>query len=182
MFLGTSIIGSVIHYNEWFQVRNIIFYSLFFFMGIVMSQERILKNINLIAIFLLIAIGLIFFFWGNEKSLNKIPIVNIFIAIGISLFLMYIFEFDSFITNNGLFQLCGKYCLEIYVIHCFLTSGNRVVLPKMGIHNAYMNVIINFAISISVPIAFSWCCQKLKIHDLFFKPYSFMKAYIKTDK
>ena len=35
--------------------------------------------------------------------------------------------------RNKFFELCGRYSLEIYVIHCFITAGNRVILPKLGI-------------------------------------------------
>ena len=67
--------------------------------------------------------------------------------------------------------------MEIYVLHCYFTAGNRVILLKLGLHNFYFNFIVNCVISTIFPILISIFTRKIGIYELFFKPMNFLNKF-----
>lgn len=64
----------------------------------------------------------------------------------------------------------GKSSLEIYVLHCYFTALNRSVLLKIGLNNFYLNVIVNFIISLVGCLIIKQITEKLNIHKYIFAP------------
>ena len=134
------------------------FLSLFFYIG-TRCARKLFNGKCGIAILFMMSIILVCVFWNKayeEKTfINNIPFVNVFVAAGIVLGIWYVFEHIKFLSNNLLLAYCGKYSLEIYVIHCVFTAGLRSVFPKIGITNVYLSIILNFVISAGIPILIS---------------------------
>lgn len=156
-----------------FSVSNILYYCLFFYMGICLAKEKkffsaLIKPINAVLCFMV---------WSGLLYLNNISGTESIMAFTACVFIIFIFFKFKFLQESKILNLFGKYCLEIYVLHCFFTSGNRVILPKIGITNFYLNVIVNIVISISIPIIFSMILRKINIQELFFRPMNFIKRY-----
>ena len=119
----------------------------------------------------------------GKHAYNKMPVCSFFIAFGISLLLFWIFK--KLFSNEKhihvkFFSFLGKYSLEIYVIHCVFTAGNRVVLTKLHINNFAINVICNIVISTALPILISIILKKINLHQIVFKPVTFIKE--KTER
>ena len=166
---------------------------MFFFIGIAGKKYKdwIIGNKWLTPVLFVVSVGLCILFWDDKAYsgyINNIFLVSIVIALGISLALWYAFEHINFIGNSGVLKLCGRYCLEIYVIHCLFTAGLRTVFLKVGIHNVYISIILNLIISTTAPVLFSMFCKNLNIYGLFFKPVTYVcekivkeRSSIKTD-
>jgi len=76
------------------------------------------------------------------------------------------------IPKAGLFRFLGGYSLEIYVLHCFITAANRVILLKLGISDFYTNIMVNFVTATVLPVLAAWILKKMRLHAYFFKPVS----------
>lgn len=91
-----------------------------------------------------------------------------------------LFKKMSTIGNNGFLKLCGLHSLEIYIIHGYFSAGNRVLVPMIGITNAYVSIVANFVISMAVPFAAVWITKKLKIYGYIFTPGKMIFKQIKA--
>lgn len=72
----------------------------------------------------------------------------------------------------GILSYLGTYSLEIYVLHCFITAANRVILIKLGVTGFYLNVIVNLLLAMGLPVLAAIIIKKLKLHAWVFKPAS----------
>ena len=166
---------------RYFEISRILYYSLFFYIGMLHRTKKdiIIGNKLLSLILLIAAITLFVFFWNSENNIentiDKIFLVNFITALGISLTIWYLFENIKFLSKNRFLQFLGRYSLEIYVIHCIFTAGIRVILQKLGIENVYICFVLNTVVSTAIPIMISVICKKLNIHGLFFKPVTYIR-------
>ena len=163
----------------WFALDNFLAYILFFYIGSAYKRHKnwIIGNRRLLLILIPIAVILEMICWDRNQKiyLNTIPGISTVIAMGISLGVWYLFECCKDLGENTLLCLVGKYSLEIYVIHNFFTSASRQ-LPKLGLTNVYVFMLIALLTGIMFPIAFSVLCKRAGIHGLFFKPLTYLKS------
>lgn len=76
------------------------------------------------------------------------------------------------IPKVGILSFLGRYSMEIYVLHCFITAANRLILIKLGITNFYINIVVNGTMAILLPVLAAVILKKLRLHTWFFKPAS----------
>lgn len=154
-------------YIAWFGLTRMLYYAPFFFIGIAGRKYKdwIIGNRYLTLVLFAAVLG-------KDTLQKKIPGIlwGIIAALGVSLALWYLFEHIGFIGNNKILKFCGRYSLEIYVLHNIIVSVLKRALPKAGIHDPYINIVLNFFISTAVPILFAVLCKKLGLHGWFFKP------------
>lgn len=96
-------------------------------------------------------------------------------ALSAGLFLWKLFSSAPW-ADNALFRLCGVYSLQVYVAHCFLTAGFRVLFTAAGVDNFYVCAASNFLLSTSLPIALAVCLKRLGLHDAVFRPVCFARS------
>ncbi len=177
ILLCVSLVSSFIHF-KYFALTNIMYYSIFFYIGMLYKKNKSLNSGWLVVALFVFSVVLMAMFWDKAydtgTAIGYLPIAKLFVALGIILAIWFVFEHIGFLSNNSLLKLCGKYSLEIYVIHCVFTAGFRTIFPKIGITNVYLSIIFNFIISTAIPILFSILCKKLNIHGLFFKPVTYI--------
>lgn len=184
IFTATAICGQVTSI-PWFALSRVLYKALFFFIGIAGKKYKdwIIGNKWLTLVLFVISIGASAMVCNKKldtsRYANDIFILSIVVALGISLMLWYVFDHINFIGNNRLLKMCGRYSLEIYVIHSAISTGLRTVFLKVGVHNVYISIALNLFISTMVPILFSMLCKKLNIHGLFFKPVTYVTKKIR---
>lgn len=179
-FFSNFIPDSIGYY---FEIRHFLYYSLFFYIGIIIAfHNDVYKKYELMIAVLTFVVSILI------MSVDKVGYTfddfsvglllcnrkwNFIIALGFSLILLYVFRL-LFANENHIrvkfMSFLGRYSLEIYVIHCIFTAGNRVVLAKLHIENFYINIAINTVTSIMIPIVFAIVCQKSNIHKMIFRP------------
>lgn len=175
---------SIVVRSRLFEARNLLYYALFFYLGILYCKNRMHPLFSLPAVLTLFALSCVCFavFWGDSRTLNNIALVNCVTALGFSLVLVQLFEKVGMLANNAVFRLVGKNCLEVYVTHCFLTAGFRAVFPKIGIHHIVVSVLLNAVLSTVIPLAAAAAVRSLGVHDIFFKPYTYVAGHISDRK
>lgn len=108
-----------------------------------------------------------------DMAVNYRPFINTIVAAGISVFVFKAFSAFSWLDKPFL-RLCGKYCLGIYVIHCFFTAGFRTLLPIAGVTafcpSFLLNVILSTALSLLIPITLA----HVGLHDALFRPFHWL--------
>lgn len=168
----------------WFQIPSILYLALFFYMGFSnrVHSDWLFGKKRFAIVSFAVGIVLSIIFWDKnsytvrEKAvfLNSIPVVNVFIALGLSLMLWYLFRNVRWLSENRLLTLLGRYSLEIYVMHCFLTAGFRVAFSRVGVGNAYTSLALNFVLSTFIPLMAAIISKRLGIHDLLFRPVNYI--------
>lgn len=173
-FLPISLLSDFITIDLIFPFQTIMKYSVFFFVGVLLPKY--IKNKISIPIYILCGvmsfavIACAVFF---NINIFKIKFIGIFAAMVVSLFIIFTFEKVKAIGKFKTLEICGRYSLEIYVTHCFITAGNRIILFKFGITNFYLNLILNLLMAVFIPIGCAVILKKLNIHKLFFRPVNY---------
>lgn len=161
----------------WFSLSNFLFYLFFFYIGIAHRkyERSIIGNVKITVPLCIVSIIIVIYLWNWEHVISSYHSVNIVVALGIVLTIWYLFENVSWLGNSKLLRQCGRYSLEIYVIHHTLTAGFRAIFPRIGITSAYVSLILNMLLSTSIPILFALCCKRLGIYGLFFEPVNYLQ-------
>lgn len=166
----------------WFCISKAMYHALFFFIGMAGKKYKdwIIGNKYLTLALFAAAVGKGVLAWNKEQYTLK-NLLGIITALGISLALWYVFQHIKFIGNIKILEMCGRYSLEIYVIHNMIVSALKRVIPKVGIHNMYINIALNFIVSTTMPILFSMFCKKTNVYGLFFKPVTYVTNKLRKD-
>lgn len=174
VFTMVSIAGSCITVDLIFPFKSIMFYSVFFYIGIMLAdnRDRVPPKAVQIVTYVLAA-GILFCSAYFNVCIRNIPAVGVFASAIVSLGFIWLFEYVKFLGESRLLDFCGRYSLEIYLFHTYIASGNRVILPKLGITYFPLNVAVNFLMAVMIPIGCGLVLKKMKLHKLFFRPATF---------
>lgn len=175
-----GLLSMFVNINNWFEIKRIMYYLLFFAMGVVYQRNRksVFFSKGAVVIMIVVSAAMLPLLSIGDMNVYLKHTVKFLCAIGLSVMFFAAFEHIEVLSKVWIFNICGKYCLEIYVIHCIFTAAVRIVMDKVGIVNIPICLVANLLISTAAPIIISIICRKLNIHELFFKPYSFIKERI----
>lgn len=101
--------------------------------------------------------------------MNGNTITGFYVALGASLFALHAFAHISFL-DNAFLNLVGRYSLEVYLLHPFITAPARLVINKLGGASEFVTLIVSFAAATLIPIAVAWSLKKIGLHDPLFRP------------
>lgn len=130
-FLGIHFISAYVPEKAWFELKNILYYGVYFYFGIYFAKcaAPVLHE--------------------KTKCLCR---------------------WWSRLPKSRMLPFLGRYSLEIYVLHCFITAANRTILFKIGIREFYLNVFVNLVMATVLPVLFAVLLKKVHLHDLIFRP------------
>lgn len=173
LFLALGVFSVIIPVSSYtVSINKLLFFLPFFYIGTVMHQKQISPNWGMAALGLLVAVLLY-----NVQSYEHVVVSNaikVFIALGFCLFFWKAFSSVKWLDNKAL-EICGRYCLEIYVTHCFLTAGFRSVFTALGMTNFWLSLVLNTVLSTILPILFAMALERIGLHDLLFRPVHYLK-------
>ncbi len=163
-----------------FTILHVSSYMFFFVLGLYISQRNADKVVSVIENIILGIIGVIGFMYviairSDCCNWTNIPIIGGIFAFCISIIVIEFFRKYAECKLFSWMQVIGRYALEVYVMHCFITAGNRVILLRIGIRTLSMSIVVNCVMAVGIPILCSWCLKKMNIrnmnlHTLLFRP------------
>lgn len=171
-------IGGDLLSTPWLALSKTLYYSLYFYLGVAHRKYSVslIGKAKPTGVWFGISLIMMILFWSDDKVISNYNGICIITAVGIVLAVWYIFEKTAFLQNNRFLIACGRYSLEIYVIHHTLAAGIRSFSPRIGIRNAFVSMALNFVLSTAIPVLFSLLCKKMHVHGLLFKPVSYFEG------
>jgi fucose 4-O-acetylase-like acetyltransferase len=130
-----------------------ILYHLFFF-GVgsgLCVHRRVLTSPKAVGLASML-LGTAAFFYFFRYTRNWYAIWRVLIALSTSFVNVYLFHRFSALGTCPALRFCGKYALELYLLHTFFTGGLRTLLPLVGITGALASVVVNFVVSTGVSL------------------------------
>ena len=166
----------------WFSVGNLLFYAIFFYMGILKEKRnKFLDSFWVTAISFVAAVALWILFWREPFTVSRLihytPIAGTVVGLGGALMVWRIFERTRWIRKCRFLQWLGGYTLEIYLLHIFVSAGLRFVFNRLGLENVYLCLILDTSFSLSCPLLVAVVCKKLGLHSLLFQPVYYFSAH-----
>ena len=172
---GCAIVAADAHL-DWTKLTlyRVIYHLFFFSVGCGVCRHRgLLSNSHLVgisAMFLGVAAYFrvfygVWYWYANWKLM---------IALGTCWIYLCSFYHWPKLSGCWLFQICGKYCLEIYLLHTFFTGGLRSLLPLLGITGPWCSVWLNFLVSTAVSLGLAVLARKAWVMDAVFRPSRFV--------
>lgn len=155
---------------------RIAFHSFFFLLGSVLCRHRKVMESNHLLGVASVFLASMTFFYIFRYSRNWYPNWKFFIAVCTCFVNVALFLRVKCLREFRLFQVCGKYCLELYLLHTFFTAGLRGVLPLWGITDPWLSVWVNFIISTAVCLLLAWLAGKCWVLDIVFRPARFIST------
>lgn len=166
-----------ISYNGVFPLKTILYYFVFFFLGIILgktelSGEGILENKKIVVATVILSIISVILTVILHVNVSKIPCFATICGTITTLAIICIFRRT---VKWNMLQKIGAYSLEIYLLHTFITAANRKMLFKVGITSFYPNILINFIMAMCLPIVISFVLKKINVYFYIFKPVQIKK-------
>ena len=168
-------ISSVSHYTniEFLTISQVMKHVFFFYIGLSYRKNGkwILENkIYASFLFAVSAITLVI----SDFSIPQFFGVDTLVSLGISMGIWMIFK-EVNILNIRLLQFAGKISLEIYVMHNLVLAFLRNLLKKVGINQPWACISLTFALAVLICVLITVVLKKIKLHDLFFRPATFIR-------
>lgn len=173
LFMLSSISGFVkyINKNGWFELQHVLFFSLFFFLGIwIASGTKLIWEKGIVLVSIMVSFILSVAFFNDETYICSIPLINTIVSFGIVVCLVWLFKNISAIGNSKTLIYLGRHSLEIYLLHCFITAANRSLFVRMNVTNIWIAVITNELCGLILPLLFSYVTRRWGYYNLFFRP------------
>ena len=98
---------------------------------------------------------------------------RLLIAVSTCYLLLWVFFRFPRISGNRYLQLCGRHCLELYLLHTFFTAGFRNLFPLLGVMSPWFSVFLNFILSANLCLGLSLLAARYRWTDIVFRPASF---------
>lgn len=173
---GVSVYVAYVHL-DWTQLTIYrILYHLFFFAAgsMLCVRRRYLSSEKFlgISLMLLATAAYFYFFWHIRSWYASWKVL---IAAGTSFFYVYAFHHWQLLTRFPLFRVCGKYALELYLLHTFFTGGLRTLLSLAGMTGPWLSVWVNFVVSTAVSLLLAYLAGRCLWMDLLFRPARFVQ-------
>ena len=179
---GCAIVVADVH-MDWTQLTlyRIIYHLFFFGVGCMLCKNRkLLSNPHIVGAFLM-GLAVAWYFYGFYYVRSWYANWKLTIALGTCWVYLYCFYRFPRLSGLRLFQVCGKYCLELYLLHTFFTAGLRTLLPMLGITTPWLSVWLNFLFSAGVSLILAALAGKTWVMDIVFRPARFF-SHIKAKK
>ncbi len=183
LLLGGCAIAAADVHLDWTQLTlyRIIYHLFFFGVGCALCRHRtLLSNPHIIGMFLML-LSVAWYFYAFYYVRSWYANWKLIIALGTCWVYLYCFNRRKQLSNFRLFQLCGKYCLELYLLHTFFTAGLRPLLPLLGISTPWLSVWLNFLLSTGASVALAVLARGAWVMDIVFRPAQFF-SHIRSKK
>ncbi len=172
---AAAIIAADIH-MDWTALTGyrIIYHFAFFALGSVLCRYRsALSSKKLLGISAMI-LSMAAFFYVCFQTRTWYSNWRVMIAAATCFVNLFLFFRIPKLSGFPLFQICGKYCLELYLLHTFFTAGFRSVLPLLGITGPWISAAVNFILSTGICLGLAVLAGKCRWMDAVFRPSRFL--------
>lgn len=166
------------YFNFDIGIMNAVLYHMYFWVlgGYIASSDFVLKlSESKIVLCLVVCIGNIVFYFQHVAFIGIVPISkSIILATAASILLFTIFCRNRYGAKK-LLNLFGKNVLAIYVVHCFITAGLRVVFKLVHLNNVYLYFLLGTLLGLIVPILMFKACSRNIFLSMLFSPVNGLK-------
>lgn len=176
--LFAGIINNVIKTDCIFPISLILYYMFFFVLGIFLASAWTQRSLPKCQGAVSVVLAFCAIIYVGINGLELVYTIKCGIAVICVVAVIYLFTTVSILENNKFLIFCGRFSLEIYVIHCFITAGNRTILPKLGITNFFISFTLNSIMAIFIPILLALIMKKIGIYKIVYAP---VELYIMRD-
>lgn len=161
--------------TPWYRILH---YAFFFYLGVYIAKKPESFVTNKYAKWLYytgaLLIMVLFCIWGD---MSRVVILNVIVAFILSMAVVCIFK--SLDGAGGiahkLFNCTGRYALEVYLLHTYVITVCRVVLPILGVTQFVPNMLISLVLCVLVPIGAVVVLKKMRLHTIIFRPVTYLK-------
>ena len=174
-----AVVAIIIKYlNLQIGIFNAVLYHVYFWVlgGYIASSGFLSKLTNSkIVICLVICFANVVIYFQHYALISIVSILKgVILATGATILLFLVFNNDMYNLKNMLNTL-GNNVLAIYLVHCFITGGLRVIFKLLQIDNLFLYFVLGILLGIVVPIIMVKVCSKHIFLSMLFSPVNGLK-------
>lgn len=164
-------VGSFIYLGG-YNVRSCLFYMFLFWLGtyLAKTEYHMLGDKRVMMICVCVLGITAYAVLTGIADIRNVPVLSLVSACGITYVFLGAFSVVGRKWTLKVLNIIGCHSLEIYVTHCFITAANRKLLIKIGITDFYINVLVNAAMAIVIPLSGVYILKKFSLHKPIFRP------------
>lgn len=166
--VGLSVFSKIIPYIDLLSLSDLLYHFLYFVIGTLIFDyyNRFLHG-STIKMGGMATISLVLFFIFWNESISAIPIIDIIVALSLSWLVWNVFLKLKF-SEDSILVFLGEHTLEIYVIHCFITSSNRMILSMLKITHPIIAITMNLIFSIVISLGIAYGSKRIGVYKYLF--------------
>ena len=157
---------------------RILYHFFFFAVGSALCRRRWILDSPKVLGLTGIGLSLVAYFYFFCGIRNWYANWKLGIALATCFAFLAVFRHWRPLAELKLFQVCGKHCLEIYLLHTFFTAGFRALLPLAGIRTPWLSVWVNFLLSTLVCLGIAFLAARARWTDVLFRPARFLRRLL----
>ncbi len=159
--------------TNFFELHRFFYMLPFFVLGILLRKGDLCVHGVVPDIFIVVGLVLLILSFCGFSELRTVSLSNLAIAFGVCVFFIRIFH-HHVLAESSVLKFCGRHSLEIYLIHTYVISVERALLPHT---NVWVSLVLSSVLSTAIPLCIAVFLQKINLHRLIFRP-----AYVLRDK
>lgn len=161
--------------------NQLLYHAYFFVMGGYIVQTKLYMKLKRHQVYLIcLVLGVNIYLYFNHVGIAAC--VNVFkVFVVANLASLICFYAVSKIKVYEVLKVMGENTLQIYVIHCFVTAGLRLVFKVAGINSLFLYMIVGTILGVVIPLVITKICTHIYYLNFAFQPTKTIQ-YIKQKK
>jgi fucose 4-O-acetylase-like acetyltransferase len=174
-----NLISEYLVFDNVFLLSRFIRFELFFFIGMLWccNKEFWLFSQESIPVLALLSLMSAIVYFLKLIPNSPTQLLRLLISLGISVSIFSIFK-KRFNRHNKVLSKLGKNSLEIYLLHQFPVTIIQLIIVSIPHVDGIISLFFNFILSICTVLVIISVMKRIKLYDLFFRPFYFVHVKI----
>ncbi len=181
LFFGIAILANYFDFDSgyWNIYYKIAYYGIFFLLGMWLcaydQQDRLKSRWGIVVS--LVTLGV--YWWAYSKGIRmESLVVQIMVALAPTYLLYYCIRSmkAECLKRLPLMGRFGRESLPLYILHVYFLALFRTLLPKMGIYDFTINMLLMMVVGLAGPLLMYYVMKKYRYTRFVFHPLQVLKG------
>lgn len=161
-------------------LNRVIYEAFYFIVGIWFFKNNIVDKLNLKMVIICVsvcALNCAKYLFTELQSQGIATITTIAVALAATTILIYCFNRFKILNNNKCLNICGRYCLQLYLLHTWFTGVTRILVKMTGCNIWAIHIFIGITVGVIGSIIVAKMAEQTDYVGWLFEPVKILKEH-----